>query len=273
MIKLLLASLTAAIIAASLVYYLLRAVTHGREGFIPLMTGAVGGAALVALLVFASSAAVGVAVNPYFWREPAVALSVETPSTPSSRSINSVMDDQLIQAWKELKSGLIAYEPSRTMTQGVPENVLVRISRGGAIDADSGFTHTAWVEAMRVSGTMTAKLSGNPQDFEIVPLSTGTQAVVEASDWLWRVTPLRSGALILNLTVTARISLSDSRIESRDELVKAAEITVATDYWWLTKRFVKSNWQWLLGSPVVVGGAFAWVFRRRRDKRRAGFQP
>jgi hypothetical protein len=177
------------------------------------------------------------------------------------------MDAELQQAWKELKEGQIAYEPSRAMTQGTPEMVLVRIARGDVIDVQSGFRDRAWVERVKVSGSMRVTLTGDPDDFSIVALSSETQALVgPGSDWSWRVTPLRSGNLPLHLRVTARIHLSNGSQENYDLPVKTAQIAVRADRVWQAKAFWDRNWQWVLGSPIVLG-ALGWLSARALKRR------
>jgi hypothetical protein len=231
---------------------------------------------------------VGAALLSLFWfgRRPAVGTPVfvdpvDGPKRPPDRpapppaSINRKMDEELQQAFKELDEGRIAYEPARAMTQGTPEMVLVRIARGGTIDTETGFRDRAWVDRLKVSGSMSATLTGDPGDFEIVALSSDTQALVgSASDWVWRVTPLRSGNLPLILRVTARIHLSNGSQENYDLPVKTAQIAVRADRVWQAKAFWDRNWQWVLGSPMVLG-ALGWLsaraLKRRRGRNPVGF--
>jgi hypothetical protein len=184
------------------------------------------------------------------------------------------MDAELQQAWNELAEGTIAYEPSRVMREGQSEIVLVRIARGDTIDAKSGFVDQAWVERLKVSGFMTAALNADPGEFEIVSLSSDAQALVGPStEWTWRVTPLRDGDLSLSLRITARIRLSDGSSENHDLPVKTARISVRADRWWRTTQFWERNWQWLLGSPIVLGflgWAGARLVKRRRSRKRGG---
>jgi len=202
--------------------------------------------------------------------------TITTNSAPI-RSVNKAMDDEIQKAWQELKDGRIAYEPSRLMTEGNPEVVRVRIARGDTIDTKSGFSNEAWVERLKISGFMTASLNADANDFEIVALSSESQALVgDFTDWVWRVTPLRVGDLALRVRVTARIRLSDGSTEVHDLLVKDARINVKSNPQWRLTRFWDRNRQWILGSPMVVGlatWAGARILKKRRTKRRIGFRP
>ena len=197
--------------------------------------------------------------------------TLDEGATRSSPSLNQRLDDELQQAWKELTEGRIAYEPSRTMTEGEPEDVRVRIARGETIDTESGFGgRRVLVERLKASFVMTASLSADAGDFEIVPLSSEGQALVDPfTDWIWRVTPLRSGDLALNVRVTARIRLSNGSSEDRDLLVQAAQISVRANPRWRATKFWERNWQWILGSPIL-GGVLTWLAARLLRRRRAG---
>jgi hypothetical protein len=230
-------------------------------------------AGLLSMIIFTQSMQKSYILQSYILRDLLIA-TPERRSPAPFHSLNRRMDKELQQAWKELKDGKIAYEPSRTMTEGEPEKVLVRIAQGDTIDAKSKFVDSVWVECLKVSGFMSASLSADHDDFEIVPLSSESQALVGAStDWVWRVTPLRSGNLALNVKVTARIRLSDGSSEHHDLLVKDAHISVRANPRWRAIRFWKRNWQVILGSPIVLG-LLAWLGTRllkKRAERRIGF--
>jgi hypothetical protein len=194
---------------------------------------------------------------------------------PPPHSLNKRMDDEIQKAWTELKDGRIAYEPSRTMTEGTPEIVRVRIARGDSIDVASNFSDRVWVERLKTSAFMTAVLVADANDFDVKGLSSDSQALVgDFTDWVWSVTPLRDGALTLSIRVTARVRLSDGSSETHDLLVKDTPITVRSNPRWRLSRFWNRNWQWMLGSPIVLG-VLGWlgsrIAKRRRTERRAGF--
>ncbi len=88
------------------------------------------------------------------------------------------------------------------------------------------------------------------------------------------VTPLESGEKKLYLTVTARLFLSNGEVQQKDVAVKEAVILVEVDHLWITKRFVTGNWQYVFGSPIVIGLLY-WLGRkihRKRNRRPAGFE-
>jgi hypothetical protein len=199
---------------------------------------------------------------------PAPRPSPAPPPPPiGNPSFNTVMDEELQRAWRELRDGQIAYEPIRMMTEGQPEEVRARIAQGDTINVQTGFRDRVTVEQMKVSGSMAAELLGNPGDFAIESLSSKSQALVGPfTDWVWRVTPLHSGQLALKLKITAHIRLSNGSSEDHDLLVKDTNITVHANRGWRLARFWRQNWQWILGSPIVLGIG-GWIVARIRSKK------
>ncbi len=201
--------------------------------------------------------------------------NIRLAGPPSPCSFNSKMDEELRNAWEELDEGSIAYEPKRCMRQGQTEEVKVRITQHGNVDLSAKLPNVFWIEQLKVSGTMAAYLEGQPDEFEIRSLSSTQQALVGSySEWIWLVTPIKSGLRSLNLLVVAKIRLSNREVETKDVLVKATTIEVEVDRTWATRRFFQDNWEWFLGSPIVLG-LMAWVVaklrRIRRKRRRMGF--
>jgi len=183
-------------------------------------------------------------------------------------SYNEEMDRELKRAVNQLTPGRIAYNPKLAMKQGIEETVTVRISDDPHAELTHGFATTPIVERLRISGAMSAYLSGDKDDFEIVALSSDDQPVAGTyTDWFWQVTPLRRGTHKLHLRVTARIWLSNLHIETKDLLVKDTVISVAVRPWFVVRRFFTSYWQWIIGSPIVLG-AIAWVWKKISARRR-----
>jgi len=190
--------------------------------------------------------------------------------SPQPHAFNSLMDEELSQAWKELRDGNVAYEPNRCMRQGRPNMIKVRVTRHRNLDLSVGLPNSFWVDRLKVSGTVTAKLDGRPDEFDISSLNSPQQALVGPySDWLWLVTPLKSGLRSLNLRIIAKIRLSNGDTETKDVLVKATTVEVRVDRAWATKRFCQNNWKWLLGSPIVLAilGSITAHLRRRAKRR------
>jgi hypothetical protein len=108
--------------------------------------------------------------------------------------------------------------------------------------------------------------------FEVLPITPTKQAVIPPyTEWTWSVRPLRAGSHRLYLSVVAIIKLSDGKSEQK-ALSKISEIHVEVSPGYIVRAFAAKNWQWLLGSPVVLG-AVSWLLARRtKRKGRAGFR-
>ena len=105
-------------------------------------------------------------------------------------------------------------------------------------------------------------------------LSDEQQAVVQPyTEWQWRVTPLVSGSYSLDLVVSAQLRLPDKVVASRTFPAKTAKIRVRVAPSYVVVRFISKYWQWLLGSPVVLGAvALLWrKLQREKQKAPAGF--
>lgn len=200
----------------------------------------------------------------------------------SDPAVPSALDtgEELQRAYDALPWGRIAFEPKRTMRQGIEETVVVRISRNneanileGWVDSNSvtGETRSrdgnpVRVEHIKVSGAMEVELvAADPEAFRIQPPGPLRQAIVGPyTDFSWLVTPLKRGRYVLRLQVAAEIPTAAGVKERRVE-VKNADIEVEVNPGFVAKRFWSENWQWLAGSPFVVG-FFGWAARRLRTR-------
>jgi len=184
------------------------------------------------------------------------------------------MDEELRQAWAEMKEGLIAYNPTSSMRQGHAEEVIVRIMREPLANPAEGFREAPAVERLRTSGSMSARLEGDPDEFRITPISSAQQALVGPhTDWIWTVMPLKAGDRSLYLHVAARIYLSNGENGAKDVLVKSAKIRVEVDSVWFAANLAKEHWQYILASPILLG-LISWIYSkwpRKNKSRSAGF--
>jgi hypothetical protein len=197
----------------------------------------------------------------------------EPPTVKLEPSWGSSMDDALREAREYLRAGRIAFRPREEMVQGKPEEVRVEVSSHPSPSPFGNLPPGFRVETIPTSGVMKVELLGDAEQFRIRPLSTDQQALMgRHTDWRWVVTPLVPGRYKLHLRVTAVLWLSNGRTESSDIVVRDSIINVRVNRRWILTGFLKRNWQWLLGSPVLLGAA-AWVLTRlRRPKQRsAGF--
>lgn len=90
--------------------------------------------------------------------------------------------------------------------------------------------------------------------------------------WSWELTPVSSGNYTLYVVANAKIQI-DGEWWHKELIHKKAALHVPLVGRYASKRFVKNNWQYLLGSSPFVG-ALAWFLsnmRKRSKQARIGF--
>jgi len=122
---------------------------------------------------------------------------------------------------------------------------------------------------IKVSDRTEARLSGYM--FQITAITPEIQAVskYQQTECKWEIYPNKEGKHKLHLTLTALLDIdgysTPRAIRTFDRVI---EVNVTATQ--KIRLFFKNNWQWLLGSPIVLG-LIAWFvarFRRIRRKRR-----
>lgn len=191
--------------------------------------------------------------------------------TASLRTESDLIND-LRFLWEKLPYGRIAFQPRTRVRQGQEEIYTARLTDQSQLDLLEGLGEGFTVEAIKISASMALYLEGSEEEFLIEPLSSPEQALTgSVQEWRWRVTALKSGARRVFLRAVAKIHLP-GEVMTTDLPVREAIIEVEVDPWWSVKRFAGLHWQWLLGSPVFVGGSGWLIVRLRRNRsRRAGF--
>ena len=172
-------------------------------------------------------------------------------------------DDWISRAVKEsVHPGLLAFNPPSEMQQGRAERVEVGIARSPELrDAlTAGFRGRGLPEVLQVDAAPVMGVELRGSSFQIDVLSPAEQLVVPLARWEFDVTALRSGSQTLTLCVSIRI---DSPFAPGGKIavpVLERDIKIRVDVVYGTRRFVASNWQWLVGTAVGLGGGIAaWV--------------
>lgn len=162
------------------------------------------------------------------------------------------------------------------MDQGQAETVSVRISPDKSAEVGKGFKHGPPVlQEIRVGPLMKATLHGASDDFAVSLIGEEKKIITAPyTEWTWEVTPLTAGDKTLKVSVYAELMLPNGDKEPYEAFTGSAVIRVHTKPTYVIGRFVKENWQWLLGgSPLAVlaGWLGARVWKKKR--REAGFRP
>lgn len=120
---------------------------------------------------------------------------------------------------------------------------------------------------IRVSDRMEARLSGFM--FQITAITPEIQAVskYQQTEWRWEIHPKKEGKHELHLTLTA---LLDIDRHSTPRTIRTFDSVIEVNVTAKQKIgfFLKKNWQWLLGSPIVLGLMTWLVAKLRRIRRR-----
>lgn len=184
--------------------------------------------------------------------------------------------EQIECAEKDLRPGTLAFEPKRNMDQGQSETVSIRISPDKSAEVGKGFKHgPPALQEIRVGPLMKAKLYGPSEDFIITPIGE-EKKIIKApyTEWTWRVTPLTGGDKKMEVSVYAELMLPNGDHEPYEAFTGSANIFVHVNPLYVVRKFVQENWQWLLGSPILLGLiGWLWARVRKEKKRNAGFRP
>jgi hypothetical protein len=161
--------------------------------------------------------------------------------------------------------GFLAFNPPAEMRQGRQERVEVGVARVAALKEAlvEGFRGRGepQFEEIETSSLMSVALKGRA--FDITSYSAHEQIVAPLAKWEFDVLPVRPGMQTLTLSVDLRIALPGlaelgSGYRSVPVLQRAIRIRVDMGYG--TRRFVASNWQWLIATVIGLAGAItAWI--------------
>lgn len=164
-----------------------------------------------------------------------------------------------------VRRGLLLFNPPAEMRQGQAERVEVGIARSVALreallDGLRGRGEAQFKE-IDTAHFMSVELKGDA--FAITPYSMTEQIVAETARWEFAVVPTRSGTQ--TLIVVASVRMAVSRLEKlggarRSLPVLEWPVRIRVDVPYNTRRFVASNWQWLIATVAGLGGAIAaWI--------------
>lgn len=169
-------------------------------------------------------------------------------------------------AEQELRPGSILYNPPEQMRVGETERIEVRITRqlSTEIYEDLKGRGDPRVEKSPITADMKVELIGNPEVFDIRPMSSPIQSVFgNYTEWYWDVTPLSSG--IQSLSIKATFLYQGQTFKDLPPFERRIEVAVNPVY--STSKWLGDNWDKLLavlGIPSVFAIGTTLYKRRRR---------
>ncbi len=116
---------------------------------------------------------------------------------------------------------------------------------------------------IRVFPRMRAELIS--KDFDIAALTPPEQLIshIEPTMWKWQILPLKKGAAMLHLTLSAPIEFQGSTT-MRVVRVFERNVWVRVTLGQRIGEFIGNNWQWLWASVLLPLGG--WLWRKRRKQ-------
>lgn len=202
-----------------------------------------------------------------------------SPSPAASPSTTPILGDPLIEdEVRKLLDRAIAFNPPNEMRQGTAERMAARVAFNEipmeVLTRGLPGRGQPQVESIKVSSVMKVVLIGDRETFAIENLNNEEQVVAgkQFSQWEWSVTPLVSGDQELFLRASATISTPHRGDKIVDIPVLQKTIRVRVDPFYVMRRFIANNWQWLWSvvlAPIAVG---AWRLKKGKKTQRAGFR-
>ena len=177
-----------------------------------------------------------------------------------TRSEHATLQDRIA---RQTTPGEIAFNPPQTMRLNQAERIEVRIQPGAVATEGMVGAGAIQVESIPVTSSMTVKLCCGPpaedHPFDIIGQSSERQVVDSSgfTQWVFAVTPRKSGVHTLTLTVAAQFRFPNGDVIAKDYPVKIKEIRVEVD--------TSSRFAVVLGvATVLLFGPVFWVWRRAR---------
>jgi hypothetical protein len=169
-------------------------------------------------------------------------------------------EDALIRAIKKtVKPGFMIFNPPAEMTQGRKERVEVVITRSDDLHKELGSglrgIGEPQFERIDVSLRMEVKLSGSA--FEITSHSPPEQLLVPSARWQFDVLPCHASRQTITLNVSLRVGSKEIVGGLKGVPVLERQVNIRVNMGFATRRFVINNWQWLIGTALVLSGTLA----------------
>jgi hypothetical protein len=160
---------------------------------------------------------------------------------------------------RTVRDGLVAIAGPSQMRQGGTSTVSVTVSPdpNSADDLRQVLDdyEQVTVLASPVSPVMRVTCTGD--DFTVTPMSELDQVVIDNASWIFRVRADSAGRRTLSISVNMRLPEEGGWI-TREALTYTIDVSVSPLF--AIRRFLRSNWQWLLGILLGAAGTItAWI--------------
>jgi hypothetical protein len=169
-----------------------------------------------------------------------------------------------------LPMGRVLFACPSVMRVQSSERVEVRISGNPKADLIAGLEDRGLpIEtAAKISPVMKVTLTPDEGGvFDVKPVSEDEQLVSGDgfSQWVWSVTPLKSGTHNLYLTVNAVVDVPGLGLQKKEIPVLTQAVQVRADVAYSAGQFWHSNWQWFSTTLLIPVGLWLWKKRSKKQ--------
>ena len=179
--------------------------------------------------------------------------------------------DELSNKWLNLPPGIIIFNPSPEMTQGIKERIEVRIANTNKANISDNLTSglkgkgKPTYEEIKVAPMMSVELRG--ENFDIVKFTESKQVIAgNYTQWEWDAIPLEPGNQTLVLSVCAVIGDAERAFPIMEKLIQ-----VNVNYRYSIESFLKQEWKDILTVIAAIGAALAaamrWLLKDEQKKK------
>lgn len=203
---------------------------------------------------------------------------IYSSSNEESQTVNqtkSELEFLIENEVKKLRKGRILYNIPENMKVGQVERIEVRIEKTTTdaftknLQGDGNYE----INDIKVSPLMKVKLTGGDGKFQIVEISDDEQIVIDNyyTQWVWDVTPLKSGHANLSLVVSFKINVPNQVDRYQDYILFDKQINVKVNPLFSLSSFLTNYWQWVFGTifaPIAGFVVKRFLKREKMSKKR-----
>jgi hypothetical protein len=174
--------------------------------------------------------------------------------------------DEIEEQVRHLPWGEIARDVPPEMRVGEPKSVRVYIAKRISADPSTELSDTAQVSKVKLAPVMGAFLiSPDGGAFEIervLPKDKDVQGVggSQAAEWIWSVTPLKSGTYKLEVRATVELIVPGHQNQLVTQTVFKDAVSVRVNPIYSVKKLVKDYW-YIITALVI--GPIGWLINKR----------
>lgn len=195
--------------------------------------------------------------------------SQSTAMNPPKPDGDAALFDEIDRRFAELSPGEIVFTAPETMRVADTSEVSLRIAAKNHTDGileglTDGVTSTAVQE--HITPVMEARLDGG-SGVDVQTLGKDAQSVAGGgfAEWRWNVTPKRSGAQKLTVSIIAHLTYPDGHDVPKTIRTLTRNVTVSANVGNSIGGFFASYWQWLTTTLIIPIAIFFYRRRANRD--------